>query len=254
METVFSLSFRGSYVHLEKYILQALPKNSQFADIVQKQHNLELSQILEENRTDLQICINRSTNLFNHILDYIEHGELHYPRYLCPIIISKELEFWVYSEKNLGSCCFDRILKEKEDDKKLQIISEEWENYSNVTQTTTCGCKTKKKDKNRDEQKTGRSHGFLEEQPTETKTKIRFGNEDLHNGESYQNGCCLQKLSNLLVRPLDSLPGKVCKRLFVIVYDFHIISTKIIYLSQSHRVRIITQKKSNYESAVYKPV
>ena len=213
METVFTLSFRGNLVKLEKHVMQSLPKKSQFTEIVQKQHNLGLDEILQENRNDLQIYVNRSISLFNHILDYIEHGELHYPQYVCPIIISKELEFWGYCENDLGSCCFDRILKEKEDDKKLKVISEQWQNCNNISQTTTCGCATKKKDRNRDDHERARSHSFLEEeQPIETSNGKDFTNEeDLHMVGSCRNSCYLQKLSNLLVKPLDSLPGKVCQ-------------------------------------------
>ena len=219
MESYFNLSFRGNIVQLDKHILQSLPKNSKFADIVQKQHNLGLGEILQENRHDLQIYVNRSISLFNHILDYIEHGELHYPHHVCPIIISKELEFWGYSEKDLGSCCLDRVLKDRDDNKKLRVITEEWEKCSKITQVTVCSNYRKLwKKKGSEESKRKQSEDSSEEQqPIETLVTLSeidvkgiTTEEQFQTHDGYRtSGCFLEKLSELLANPLDSVIGKV---------------------------------------------
>ena len=126
MESLFTLSLRGISVQVSKDILQELPKHSVFTNLVYNQHSCDLADILESDRYDVIIDINRSASLFYHILDYIENGELHYPQNVCSAVILKELAFWGYSESDLAPCCLDRVLEEREKDCKYNMIAEEW--------------------------------------------------------------------------------------------------------------------------------
>ena len=146
MDVCFTISFRGTLVVLERSVLEALPTNSNFTKSVKRQTGLTMEQYMENNRTCTPIYLNRSASLFSHILDFIEHGELHYPHNICPIIVTKELAYWGYTKKDLGDCCLDRILKDREDTKTLESLTRKWRDSSPSKESNVYRClKARKK-------------------------------------------------------------------------------------------------------------
>ena len=53
----------------------------------------------------------RSSTMFDYVLNYYRTGELHFPHNFCPSVVKQELEFWNIDGKEMQDCCWKRYLK-----------------------------------------------------------------------------------------------------------------------------------------------
>ena len=203
MKAPFKISFRGIVLEVDKQVLLQLPPNSPFTKNVQEQCKQDLAECLAGDTTDFQIYINRSASMFNHILDYIAHGELHFPHGICSAIVCKELEFWGYSLRDLGTCCFNRILKEQENMANLKVVTENWMDTEDRKEPQICCSMYKKSVKVNDIEDTSMNRLGEKHHARDTED-----NYDRTIDKNEQRG--LKKLlSHLVVNPFATLSGKV---------------------------------------------
>lgn len=68
-------------------------------------------------RVNNEYFFDRSPKMFEHILNYYRHGELHFPHCYCGPSIDNELHFWGLDENCISACCW-RAYSAYEDEKK----------------------------------------------------------------------------------------------------------------------------------------
>ena len=234
MADFLNINFRGTIVKVSKEVLRSFPVKSKFADHVTIQCDLPFADILQNTSCDKVIYLNRSSYLFDHILDYIENGELHYPHDICSGVIFKELEFWGYTAKDLSSCCLDRILEEQENVHTYEVIAKGWNHLKE--------CNTPKHDRYIDTRHSFRSrrismNNLKDQQSIKRDSTISDQSKDFNVSYLAEEGCIIQcseetavhdhmkrdpkkkkrngrgetilKLHKILLDPLSSVQGKV---------------------------------------------
>ena len=86
---------------------------------------------------------NRNTTLFEAILDMYLIGELHIPARACWKAFERELEFWEVEPERLSPCCWDQYQRDKEHERTLTYIREQWA-------VSTCPCPPRNGDNKKD--------------------------------------------------------------------------------------------------------
>ncbi len=109
-DAMISVENRGCIIMIKK------------ADLSHAPHSLiaTLSESSEYyNECTKRYIFNQNTVIFNSVMDFYNHGELHIPDNICPWLLQKELEFWRIPSSHLHNCCMDEL-------------REKTENYDNV--------------------------------------------------------------------------------------------------------------------------
>lgn len=132
---IITLNFRGTKVQFHRKFLSKFPKDSPFSKYLKHTYQLDILD-LADMKQEQDILINRNVYMFNNVLDYFETGELHFSHCLCQDVIQKEMKFWGIANCELGGCCLDRLLMEKDDHEHKHNIGKEWNKMNQVDQLT----------------------------------------------------------------------------------------------------------------------
>jgi len=64
--------------------------------------------------------LTRDANCFLAVLDFIENGELHMPKAVCPFSFKRELEFWKIKKENMETCCRRQLYCTENEEKSFR--------------------------------------------------------------------------------------------------------------------------------------
>ena len=120
------LSFRGTTIQVKSTLLSKLPKHSQFQQYLHEEYGYKSLESIPECCLVDPIYVNQSPFLFNHILDYLQNNQLHFPHCICVSVIKQEMGYWGLEEAALSHCCLDRVLKDEADSHIEQEIKLKW--------------------------------------------------------------------------------------------------------------------------------
>jgi hypothetical protein len=85
-----------------------------------------------------RLYINRSPELFNHILDYYETGKLRFPAQHTWDVVKAELDFWRLDSKLVTNECDVRYDAERLLARRAKEIASGWERYDYMSRGTLC--------------------------------------------------------------------------------------------------------------------
>ena len=71
---------------------------------------------------DDEYFFDRSSKMFDSILDCYRTGELHFPHCFCGPVVRRELEFWGLHETLIAPCCWKSFKFYEEEEKALEML------------------------------------------------------------------------------------------------------------------------------------
>ena len=71
---------------------------------------------------DDEYFFDRSSKMFDSILDCYRTGELHFPHCFCGPVVRGELEFWGLHETLIAPCCWKSFKFYEEEEKALEML------------------------------------------------------------------------------------------------------------------------------------
>ncbi|MEE6512420.1 hypothetical protein FKM82_019386, partial [Ascaphus truei] len=79
----------------------------------------------DANLLDNEYFFDRSSQMFEYIMNYYKTGRLHLMDQLCAVSFLQEIEYWGIDELSIGLCCRDRYFRKKLKSETLDIKSDE---------------------------------------------------------------------------------------------------------------------------------
>ncbi|KAM8966669.1 potassium voltage-gated channel subfamily V member 1 [Pelodytes ibericus] len=81
----------------------------------------------DANLSDNEYFFDRSSQMFEYIINYYQTGRLHVMDQLCAVSFLQEIEYWGIDELNIDHCCRDRYFRKKLKSESLDIKKDDEE-------------------------------------------------------------------------------------------------------------------------------
>ncbi|XP_073488269.1 potassium voltage-gated channel subfamily V member 1 [Aquarana catesbeiana] len=94
----------------------------------------------DANLLDNEYFFDRSSQMFEYIMNYYKTGRLHVMDQLCAVSFLQEIEYWGIDELSIDHCCRDRYFRKKLKSETLDIKSNEEEIEDEVDDFTGVVC------------------------------------------------------------------------------------------------------------------
>ncbi|XP_029443063.1 potassium voltage-gated channel subfamily V member 1 [Rhinatrema bivittatum] len=133
----FIINVGGSRFILSQQALSSHPE-TRLGKLAVSKKEAVLDLCDDANLMDNEYFFDRSSQMFQYILNYYKTGRLHVMDQLCAMSFLQEIEYWGIDELNIDLCCRDKYFRRKEMSETLDIkkdedeVENEEEDFSDV--------------------------------------------------------------------------------------------------------------------------